>query len=135
SIQSAAQREATARRWRTDFARIEAPGNRLFEAAVASGVEDIASFPLLDGSDDEYLAPQAGVPLYPAFFGRDGVTAGWQAGMLDGGQALQATLKKLQRLQTDRVDDWRDEQPGRIPYQVRTGPLARLNLHPYAAYY
>ena len=29
-------------------------------------------------------------------------------------------------MQSDRVDDWRDEEPGRIPYQVRRGPLALL---------
>ena len=36
-------------------------------------------------------------------------------------------------MQSDRFDDWRDEEPGRIPYQVRTGPLALLNLNPYSA--
>ncbi|MGH9372762.1 MAG: hypothetical protein ACRD15_14645 [Vicinamibacterales bacterium] len=61
--------------------------------------------------------------------------AGWQAGCLDRGEALDSALTKLARLQTDRVDDWRDEEPGRIPYQVRTGPLARLDVNPYAAYY
>jgi glycogen debranching enzyme len=78
---------------------------------------------------------QAGMPLYPAFFGRDAVTAGWMIGMVDRGAALDAALTRLGRLQSDRVDDWRDEQPGRIPYQVRTGPLALLNINPYSAYY
>jgi glycogen debranching enzyme len=90
---------------------------------------------MLDGPRDEWLAMQAGMPVYPAFFGRDAVTAGWQAGFLDGGDALDAALAKLTRLQSDRFDDWRDEQPGRIPYQVRTGPLAQLNINPYSAYY
>jgi glycogen debranching enzyme len=135
STASAAQREAALRTWRRDFSRIEVPGNRLFETVMASNLDDIASLPMLDGAPDEYLAPLAGMPLYPAFFGRDGVTAGWQAGMIDGGQMLDASLTKLARLQTDRTDDWRDEQPGRIPYQIRSGPLARLNLNPYAAYY
>jgi glycogen debranching enzyme len=75
------------------------------------------------------------MPLYPAFFGRDAVTAGWQAGFVDCGEALAAALTKLARMQSDRFYDWRDEQPGRIPYQVRTGPLAILNLNPYSAYY
>ena len=44
-------------------------------------------------------------------------------------------MTKLTRLQSNRVDDWRDEEPGRIPYQVRTGPLAILNINPYSAYY
>jgi glycogen debranching enzyme len=102
---------------------------------VAANVRDVASFPLLDGPPDEWLAPQAGVPLYPAFFGRDGLTAGWQAGMIDGGDMLDASLTRLGRRQSTRVDDWHDEEPGRIPYQMRTGPLAVLGLNPYDAYY
>ena len=128
-------RELVQDRWRDGLTRIEAPGNGVFEHIVTSNVRDIASFPLLDGAPDEWLAMQAGMPMYPAFFGRDAVTAGWQAGMLDGGEMLNAALTKLGRMQSNRVDDWRDEQPGRIPYQMRSGPLARLNLNPYSAYY
>jgi glycogen debranching enzyme len=135
STDAAAAREAVAARWRDRFARVEIPGNRLFEAVLTQSIRDFASFPLLDGQPDEWLALQAGMPLYPAFFGRDAVTAGWQAGLVDSGEALGAALTKLGRLQSDRFDDWRDEQPGRIPYQVRTGPLAILNLNPYSAYY
>lgn len=121
--------------WRDSFTRVSAPGNRLFDDVLAHNVRDIASFPLLDGPDDEWLAPQAGIPLYPAFFGRDAITAGWQAGYVDCGATLDASLTKLGRLQSSRDDDWHDEEPGRIPYQVRSGPLAILNLNPYAAYY
>jgi glycogen debranching enzyme len=78
---------------------------------------------------------QAGIPLYPALFGRDTLTVGWQAAMLDQGAILDASLARLGRMQSDRVDEWRDEEPGRIPFQVRQGPLARLNLNPYSAYY
>jgi glycogen debranching enzyme len=128
-------RESSLRAWRDTLARVEVPGNRLLERVLQNNVRDIASFPLLDGAPDEWLAMQAGMPLYPAFFGRDAVTAGWQAASLDRGQMLSAALIKLGRLQSNQVDDWRDEQPGRIPYQVRTGPLAILNLNPYSAYY
>jgi glycogen debranching enzyme len=38
-------------------------------------------------------------------------------------------------MQGTRDDPARDEEPGRLPYQVRSGPLARLGLNPYAAYY
>jgi glycogen debranching enzyme len=55
--------------------------------------------------------------------------------MLDRGAMLDAALARLGRLQSDRVFAWRDEEPGRIPYQVRSGPLARLGKNPYSAYY
>ena len=126
---------AARERWRTAFARIEVPGNRLAEQIVANNIRDVASFPLLDGDREEWLALQAGMPLYPAFFGRDAVTAGWQAGMVDQGAALSAALVRLGRMQSNRFDEWHDEEPGRIPYQMRTGPLAVLNENPYSAYY
>jgi len=128
-------RDAAVHAWRAGFARVDVPGNRVVEEVIRNNVRDIASFPMLDGPRDEWLALQAGVPLYPAFFGRDGVTAGWQAGYVDQGEALSAALTKLGRLQSDRVDDWRDAEPGRIPYQIRRGPLARLDLNPYSGYY
>lgn len=135
SDQDREDRSAAWRRWQERFTCIEVPGNRLFERVLTSNIRDFASFPLLEGDREEWLALQAGVPSYPAFFGRDALTAGWQAACVDGGAALSAALTKLHRLQSDRFDDWRDEQPGRIPYQVRSGPLALLNLNPYSAYY
>jgi glycogen debranching enzyme len=129
------EREAALEQWRASFARFTAPGNRLFEQVFNRNVRDFASFPMLHGDRREWLAMQAGMPVYPAFFGRDAITAGWQAGMVDGGQSLDAALAKLTRLQSNRVDDWHDEQPGRIPYQMRSGPLALLDINPYSAYY
>lgn len=123
------------RRWRDGFARVTVAGNRVAEETVRCNLRDLASYPLLQGPRDESLSPQAGMPLYPALFGRDAFTAGWQAAWVDGGQMLDASLTRLGRMQSARVDQWRDEEPGRIPYQVRQGPLARLNINPYSAYY
>jgi glycogen debranching enzyme len=121
--------------WEATFTRIEVPGNRLAERILANNVRDIASLPSLEGQRDEWLSLHAGMPLYPAFFGRDAVTAGWQAALLDRGAVLEAALVRLGRMQATADDDWRDAEPGRIPYQMRTGPLARLGLNPYTAYY
>ncbi len=135
SDDDAAQRQARLDQWRASFTGVASPGNRVFEAVLANNVRDFASFPLLDGQSDEWLALQAGMPLYPALFGRDAVTAGWQAGYVDCGASLDAALTRLGRMQSDRDNEWRDEEPGRIPYQIRRGPLAVLDLNPYAAYY
>jgi glycogen debranching enzyme len=131
----AERREDLLRQWAGSLARLEMPGSGVVQEIIARNVRDLASFPLLEGKEDEWLALQAGMPLYPAFFGRDALTAGWQAAFLDQGRALDAGMTLLGRLQSDRFDDWRDEEPGRIPYQVRRGPLARLNVNPYSAYY
>jgi glycogen debranching enzyme len=130
-----AERLRAHERWHQSITRIAVPGNRVVEAVLARAREDMASFPLLEGERGEWLTLQAGIPLYPAFFGRDALTAGWQAGMLDGGAMLDAALTRLGRLQATADDEWRDAEPGRLPYQCRSGPLARLNLNPYGAYY
>jgi glycogen debranching enzyme len=129
------ERENHLERWRNNFARVEVPRNRIAEQIIGSNIRDLASFAMCEGNRDEWLTLQAGMPLYPAIFGRDTVTAGWQVACLDRGQSLDASLTFLGRLQSDRIDDWRDEEPGRIPYQIRRGPLALLDLNPYSAYY
>lgn len=130
-----AARQGARDTWRRSFVGIRVGGNTSIEAVLSRAAEDLGSFPLLEGERDEWLALQAGVPLYPAFFGRDALTAAWQAGMLDSGRMLDAALSRLGRLQSDVDDPWRDAEPGRLPYQVRSGPLARLGMNPYSAYY
>jgi glycogen debranching enzyme len=128
-------RERVLAEWRDAFVRVRMAGNRLAEQVLSDNVRDIASLPLLDGTPDEWLAMQAGMPAYPAFFGRDAVTSGWQAAILDRGRSLEAALARLARMQSDTFDEWRDAEPGRIPYQMRVGPLALLNINPFGAYY
>jgi glycogen debranching enzyme len=135
AFDDAEAREQHLTAWQHSLSRISVPPNRLAERVVSTNIADFASFPLLEGTRDEWLTLQAGMPLYPALFGRDTLTAGWQAAFLDRGESLDASLARLGRMQSDRVYDWRDEEPGRIPYQVRRGPLALLDLNPYSAYY
>jgi glycogen debranching enzyme len=128
-------REQHLRTWQDRLTVATIPTNRVAERILGANVRDFASFPLLEGPADEWLALQAGMPLYPALFGRDTLTAGWQAAYLDRGESLDSSLTRLARMQSDRVYDWRDEEPGRIPYQVRRGPLALLDVNPYSAYF
>jgi glycogen debranching enzyme len=130
-----ARRERRWREWAEGLARVSTPGNGVAEEILRRNVRDFASFPLLQGSEDEWLAMQAGMPLYPGLFGRDTLTAGWQAAFLDRGEALDESLTRLARMQSARTDDWHDEEPGRLPHEVRRGPLARLERHPRGAYY
>lgn len=123
------------RSWRDGLVRVKIAGNRVAEETVRRNFQDLSSYPLLQGPREEWLAPQAGLPAYPAFFGRDACTASWQATWLDGGQMLDATLTRLGRFQGTKSDPWRDEEPGRVIQQLRSGPLARLGINPFAAYY
>lgn len=71
----------------------------------------------------------AGLPLFVSLYGRDALTASWQAALL-GPEMMQGSLETLARLQGRKVDDWRDEQPGRMIHEAHTGPLPSLNLNP-----
>lgn len=76
----------------------------------------------------------AGLPLYVSLFGRDTLTAGWQAGLI-GPEIMSGTLPLLADLQGTRVDDWRDEQPGKMLHEAHLGPLATLGFNPHGRSY
>jgi glycogen debranching enzyme len=84
----------------------------------------------LDG--DEFFA--AGVPWFVTLFGRDSIITSIQTLMFDRGIAEQ-TLRVLAKHQGRKVDEWRDEQPGRILHELRVGELARAGEIPYTPYY
>ena len=128
-------RLAAVGRWQERLPAIHVPANATVAGIVRQAARDLGSLALLEGEPDEWLAVQAGIPLYPALFGRDAITVGWHAAMLDQGELLDAALTRLGRRQSTRTLDWTDEEPGRIPFQLRAGPLARLGVNPYGAYY
>lgn len=123
-------RESTA--FRTKESETLAP---VVVAALERARRDLAALRLydLDRSERAWIAA-AGLPIYVAVFGRDSLTTAWQAGLI-GSEMMQGTLPALTELQGKEVNDWRDEQPGKMIHQVDTGPLATLNFNPLARYY
>jgi len=117
----AIDREHAWTRSRNGMAVVDAPRAAIAERIVRSNCEDLASFALLEGQQDEWLAPQAGIPLHPALFGRDTLTAGWQSAWMDSGASLHASLIRLGRLQGSTEVPARDEHPVASSTR-RTGP-------------
>jgi glycogen debranching enzyme len=76
----------------------------------------------------------AGLPMYVALFGRDTLTAGWQAALL-GPEMMRGALLELKRWQGTQINNWRDEQPGRMLHEAHSGPLEVLNFNPRARSY
>jgi glycogen debranching enzyme len=70
---------------------------------------------------DEFYA--AGAPWFFTLFGRDSLWAARLALPVDVGIAA-STLRVLARLQGDRVDVGTAQQPGKIPHELRSAPLA-----------
>jgi len=101
-------------------------------AAWHTAVADLAALPL--GEPPGPAAPIAGLPAYQEIFGRDTMTASWQA-MLAGPTMLADSLRLAAAHLGRRVDNWRDEEPGKPLHQGRHGPLSVLGDNPFDAYY
>jgi glycogen debranching enzyme len=81
---------------------------------------------------DEFFA--AGVPWFVTLFGRDCLVTSLQTLAFWPGTPA-ATLRLLARYQGAQVNEWRDEQPGKILHELRVGELARMNKIPHTPYY
>jgi glycogen debranching enzyme len=76
----------------------------------------------------------AGVPWFCTLFGRDAIIAASQILILDPTIARE-TLMILAQYQGKVDDQWREEQPGKILHELRTGEMARCKEIPHTPYY
>ena len=105
--------------------------NALFNTAIERSLLDLRL--LVNRLDNQWLFG-AGIPWYATLFGRDSLITGYE--MLAWNPELAAgILRLLARYQGTRRDDWRDEEPGKILHELRTGELARTNRVPHTPYY
>jgi glycogen debranching enzyme len=88
---------------------------------------------LSDRVTDGFL-PSAGIPWFSVPFGRDSLITSLQTLSLQPDIA-RATLTFLAEHQGKEVNDWRDEQPGKILHEIRLGELAALGQVPHTPYY
>lgn len=72
---------------------------------------------------------QAGIPWYAAPFGRDALITSWQA-LIVNPDIARDSLYFLARLQGKEDNPWRDEEPGKIPHELRRGELAACGKSP-----
>ncbi len=105
------------------------------ESALLQATHDLATLrlPDLDNGNRSWVTA-AGLPIYVALFGRDTLTAGWQACIVSTSMA-DGALHELPKWQGKVENDWRDEQPGRMLHEAHTGPLAMLDYNPRSRYY
>ena len=83
-------------------------------------------------NDDRFFA--AGVPWFVTLFGRDSLITALQTLAYDPDIARD-TLQLLAQYQGQRVDHWRDEEPGKILHELRVGELAQMHQIPHTPYY
>jgi glycogen debranching enzyme len=76
----------------------------------------------------------AGIPWFATMFGRDSIIAAYQSLSLNPQLAIE-TLRTLAHYQGREINDWRDEQPGKILHEYRTGEMTRNGEMPFGPYY
>ena len=78
--------------------------------------------------------PAAGLPWFMTMFGRDSIFTSLQA-MPFMPELAATTLRVLGAWQGSRVDDFRDEDPGRILHEMRYGEMTAFEERPHSPYY
>lgn len=101
--------------------------NRLLKASSA----DLTS---LIGIDSAGTFMMAGIPWFATLFGRDSIITSLSLLAFNPDIAGQ-TLRALAAMQGTKVDDSRDEVPGKIVHEVRAGEMAATGEVPFGRYY
>jgi glycogen debranching enzyme len=78
--------------------------------------------------------PAAGLPWFMTMFGRDSIFTSLQA-LPFTPELAATTLRVLGQWQGSRVDDFRDEDPGRILHEMRYGEMTAFEERPHSPYY
>lgn len=105
--------------------------NELFNQLLSRSQRDLRA---LHTESEEGSVMAAGIPWYVTIFGRDALVTAHQLLMVTPRPARDA-LVLLAKYQGTKVDDWRDEQPGKILHEFRQGELAGAGIVPHTPYY
>lgn len=97
--------------------------NDIFDLLLASATED---FYALRMPEPAGTAVAAGVPWFAALFGRDSLLSSYETLLLDPDLA-RGTLRVLASYQGTEVNDERDEDPGKILHERRSGEMTATN--------
>lgn len=127
----AVRRTGTVDTWTQALPEITSADPRI-ERAWTQALEDVESL-LLRSQRGGYIVA-AGLPWFLAVFGRDAVICARQTLPLGPAITL-GTLRELASYQGSTDDRFREEEPGKIPHEVRAGELSLLEELPHARYY
>ncbi|HEX5502352.1 MAG TPA: glycogen debranching N-terminal domain-containing protein [Thermomicrobiales bacterium] len=105
--------------------------NVLFNKVLRRSFLDLAMLSMVQGGDRFYAG---GVPWYVALFGRDSLVTAHEMLAYDP-RIARNTLEILAKYQGTKVDDERDEEPGKILHELRVGEKANLHEVPSTPYY
>jgi glycogen debranching enzyme len=107
-----------------------APLERIYRRSLI----DLAALRLFPGFARGGAVPAAGLPWFMAIFGRDSLITSFQA-LPFVPELADTTLRTLAAMQGTRVDDFRDEEPGKILHELRFGELTTFDERPHSPYF
>ncbi|HUG64388.1 MAG TPA: glycogen debranching N-terminal domain-containing protein [Gaiellaceae bacterium] len=120
-------------RWIEDAPRVESDWKPL-EATYGRSLVDLAALRFSPPIAGGRALPAAGLPWFMAMFGRDSIFTSLQA-LPFTPELAATTLRALGDWQGVRLDDFRDEDPGRILHELRYGELTAFEERPHSPYY
>ncbi|HET7140169.1 MAG TPA: glycogen debranching N-terminal domain-containing protein [Arthrobacter sp.] len=118
--------------WEEHIPRIQV-SDETIEATLRRSQNDLGSLRIFDAEHPDRAAVAAGAPWFMALFGRDSLLSSYMSLLVDPTLAA-GTLQTLATLQGTKVDNDSEEEPGRIPHEVRLGVTAGLSLGGTAYY-
>jgi glycogen debranching enzyme len=137
-------RDGHVRRPRTDMAHrldtwldaapsLESDSDSL-KATYHRSLVDLAALRFSPMTMSGHSLPAAGLPWFMTMFGRDSIFSSLQA-LPFASELAATTLRALGERQGSRLDDFRDEDPGRILHEARFGEMTAFEERPHSPYY
>jgi glycogen debranching enzyme len=108
--------------------------SQALETAYHRSLVDLAALRYPPLTQTPAYLPAAGLPWFMSIFGRDSIFTSLQA-LPFAPELAQTTLRFLADSQGYRLDDFRDEEPGKILHEVRYGESAAFREQPHTPYY
>lgn len=116
--------------WQEQVTTIRSDSNT-FNRLIERAEQDVY---MLRQSFQERKVLVAGIPWFSTLFGRDAIIAAWQTLILDP-QIAKDTLMVLAQYQGTKEEPAKEEEPGKIPHELRFGEMARCGEIPHTPYY
>ncbi|WP_155386130.1 amylo-alpha-1,6-glucosidase [Catellatospora paridis] len=126
--------EGPLKRWLEHAPDIECD-NADLNAVLDRSIVDLAAL-RIEGTiaGEPYVLPAAGLPWFMTLFGRDTLITCLQT-LWAGPDLARGALHLLGELQGTRMDEFRDEEPGKILHEIRHGELTVLGEKPHSPYF
>src|SRR5947209_13390563 len=119
--------------WVEEAPRVESDWEPL-KATYRRSLVDLAALRFRPAIAAGGSLPAAGLPWFMAMFGRDSIFTSLQS-LPFTPELAEVTLRTLAAFQGTHVDDFRDEDPGRILHEMRYGEMAAFEERPHAPYH